>query len=119
MFLSLGNRVNQVTALAAVVGLLALFGPSWLLLKANRLVAGDVFGAFALPGPYAYALLAAWLLLLLLSFVRLPGRAWGLALFSALALTAGLLLVGEGSSTLLTDSPDPERRACRSRAGCG
>ena len=108
MFSSLENRVNQVTALAAALGLLALLGPSWLLLKANRLVAGDVFGAFALPGPYAYALLAAWLLLLLLSFVRLPGRAWGLALFSTLALTAGLLLVGEGSSTLLANS-DPER----------
>ena len=103
------NRVNQVTALAAAVGLLALLGPSWLLLKANRLVAGDVFGAFALPGPYAYALLTAWALLLLLSFVRLPGRAWGLALFSTLALVFGLLLVGGGSSALLADSSDPER----------
>ncbi len=107
--LSPTNRVNQVTVLAAAVGLLALLGPSWLLLKANRLVAGDAFGAFALPDPYAYALLAAWALLLLLSFVRLPGRAWGLALFSALALIFGLLLVGAGSSDLLADSTDPER----------
>ncbi len=103
------NRVNQVTALAAAVGLLALFGPSWLLLKANRLVAGDVFGAFALPGPYAYALLAVWTPLLLLSFFRVPGRAWGLALLSTLALVFGLLLVGGGSSDLLADSTDPER----------
>lgn len=103
------RRFNQVTALAAVVGLLALLGPSWLLLKANRLVAGDVFGAFALPGPYATLLLVAWSLLLLLSFLRLPGRAWGLALLATGALVAGLLLVGEGSSTLLAGSSDPER----------
>ena len=103
------RRTNQVTLMAAVVGLLALLGPSWLLLKANRLVAGDVFGAFALPGPYATLLLLAWSLLLLLSFLRLPGRAWGLALLATGALVAGLLLVGEGSSTLLAGSSDPER----------
>jgi len=103
------RRVNPVTVLAAAVGLLALSGPSWLLLKANRLVAGDAYGAFALPGPYAYALLGVWSLLLLLSLVRVPGRAWGLASLCTLALFFGLLLVAGGSSALLADSADPER----------
>jgi osmoprotectant transport system permease protein len=110
-----GSQVNRVTTLAAIVGLLALlpgWGPNWLLLKANRLVAGDVYGAFALSGmsaAYAYALLGAWLLLLLSSLVRVPGRAWTLALLATLALFFGLLLAGEGSSALLAASGDPER----------
>ena len=98
-----------MTVLAAGVGLLALLGPSWLLLKANRLVAGEAVGAFALSGPYAYTLLGVWGLLLVVSFFRFPGRAWGLAVLCTLALTLALLLIGGGSSALLAASSDPER----------
>ena len=106
------DRLNRITVLAALLGLFALLpavGPSWLLLKANRLVAGDVYGAFASSQSYAWALLAVWALLLLVSFVRFPGRAWVLALLCTAALTFGVLLVGGGSSLLLAASSDPER----------
>ena len=106
------DRLNRITVLAALLGLFALLpalGPSWLLLKANRLVAGDVYGAFASSQGYAFALLAVWTLLLLTSLVRFPGRAWVLASLCTAALTLGLLLVGGGSSALLADTSDPER----------
>ena len=48
------DRLNRITGLAAVLGLLVLLpvvGPNWLLLKANRLVAGDMYRALALPEP--------------------------------------------------------------------
>lgn len=105
------DRLNRITLLASLLGFSALL-PSWLLLKANRLVAGDAYGAFALPQAaegYAYALSGAWALLLLISFVRFPGRAWVLALLCTAALTLGMLLGGGGSSALLADASDPER----------
>ena len=83
-----GSRIDPITLAAALLGLFALLptGEPWLLLKANRLVAGDVYGAFSFFGPYAYALLGVWALLLLLSFVRFAGRAWVLALLCAAVL---------------------------------
>lgn len=103
------TRVNPVTLLAALVGLFGTLGSSWLLLKANRLVAGDLYGVLALATPYALALVATWVLLGLVSVLQLPGRVWGLALLSGLALVLAALLVGEGSSTLALASSDPER----------
>ena len=117
------DRFNRITGLAAVLGLFVLLpvvGPNWLLLKANRLVAGDVYRALALPEPvqgYAYALLGVWALLLLVSFVRFRGRAWVLALLCTAALTLGLLLVGGGSSALSSSSADPERARVSLQSG--
>ena len=117
------DRFNRITGLAAVLGLFVLLpvvGPNWLLLKANRLVAGDMYRALALPGPaqgYAYALLGVWALLLLVSFVRFRGRAWVLALLCTAALTFGLLLVGGGSSALSSSSADPERARVSLQSG--
>ncbi len=117
------DRLNRITGLAAVLGLLVLLpvvGPNWLLLKANRLVAGDVYRALALPEPahsYTYALLGVWALLLLVSFVRFRGRAWVLALLCTAALTLGLLLVGGGSSALLAATSDPERARVSLQSG--
>lgn len=106
------SRLNRVTLLAALIGLLTLLpvvGPGWLLLKANRLLAGDVVGAFALPGGLSPALLAVWALLLAVSFVRFQGRAWAGALLTAAALVLTVLLVGRGADGLLAGSSDPER----------
>ena len=106
------DRLNRITLLAALLGLFSLLpglGLSWLLLKANRLVAGDVYGAFASSPGYASALAAVWVLLLLVSLVRFRGRAWVLAFLCAAALTFGLLLIGGGSSALLAATSDPER----------
>ncbi len=114
------DKVNRITVLAALLGLFALvpaFGPNWLLLKANRLVAGDVYGAFSASQPYALALLGAWALLLLVSFVRFPGRAWVLAGLCTAALALGLLLVGGGSSTLSGGASDPERARISLQSG--
>ena len=117
------DRFNRITGLAAVLGLFVLLpvvGPNWLLLKANRLVAGDVYRALALPEPaqgYAYALLGVWALLLVVSFVRFRGRAWVLALLCTAALTLGLLLVGGGSSALSSSSADPERARVSLQSG--
>jgi osmoprotectant transport system permease protein len=105
-------RVNRVALLAAGVGLWTLlpgWGPTWLLVKANRLVAGDAYPAFAVPGPYAPALLGVWCALLLAGLFRIRRRAWLLALLSTLALLFGALLVSGGSSALLAASSDPER----------
>ena len=104
------DRLNRITLLAALLGLFSLLpglGLSWLLLKANRLVAGDVYGAFASSPGYASALAAVWVLLLLVSLVRFRGRAWVLAFLCAAALTFGLLLIGGGSSALLAATSDP------------
>ena len=117
------DRLNRITGLAAVLGLFVLLpvvGPNWLLLKANRLVAGDMYRALALPGPaqgYAYALLGVWALLLVVSFVRFRGRAWVLALLCTAALTLGLLLVGGGSSALSMGASDPERARVSLQSG--
>ena len=117
------DRFNRITGLAAVLGLFVLLpvvGPNWLLLKANRLVAGDVYRALALPEPaqgYAYALLGVWALLLVVSFVRFRGRTWVLALLCTAALTLGLLLVGGGSSALSSSSADPERARVSLQSG--
>lgn len=102
-------RLNKVTLLGALVGLLALFGTSWLLVKANRLVAGDVYSAFAVAPPYAAALCGTWALLALGSLFRFPARAGLLALLSSLGLIFAALLVGRGSSLLAAASADPER----------
>ena len=111
------RRVNRVTLLGALIGLVTLapvVGPSWLLLKPNRLVAGDVYGAFALPGGMvpgglAFVLLGVWVLLLGSSLVRYRGRAWVGALLTAAALVITVLLIGGGADGLLAGSSDPER----------
>lgn len=103
------RRFNGVTLLAALVGLAGLLGTSWLLVKANRLLAGDVYGAFEVSVPFASGLAAAWLILGVASLLRFPGRAWVQALLATAGLLAAALLVGLGSSTLSLASPDPER----------
>ena len=106
------SRVNRVTLLGALIGLLTLapvIGPSWLLLKANRLVAGDVYGAFALSGGLAFVLLGVWISLLGSSLFRYRGRAWVGALLTAAALVVTVLLIGGGADGLLASSSDPER----------
>ncbi len=106
--------VNPVALLAAAVGLISLVtasvgGPTWLLLKANRLVVGEVYSAFAFASPWVWLLLASWLALAFVSVLRFPGRAWAVALLSASALLSAVLLTGAGTAALLAASPDPER----------
>ncbi|ADI14692.1 ABC transporter permease [Truepera radiovictrix] len=103
------SKVNPVALLAAALGVFALTVPSWLLLKPNRLVAGDAYGAFALETPWAPVLLASWGLLALAGLVRFRGRAWALALLASAALFAALLLTSAGTAALLAEAPDPER----------
>lgn len=107
------RRLNLVTLLAALIGLAGLFGTSWLLVKANRLLAGDVYGAFAVSDavslPLATGLAAAWALLALASLLRFPGRGWVLATLASVGLVGAAFLVGLGSSALSLASSDPER----------
>lgn len=107
-------KINPVALLAALLGVLALVtaplgGPAWLLLKLNRLVAGDAYGAFALGTPWAWALLVIWLALAGVSAVRFAGRAWVVTLLTSAALVAAVLLTGAGTAVLLEGASDPGR----------
>jgi len=105
------KHANPVALLAAFIGLFALFGPAWLLLKPNRLVAGQTFGAFMLSPPLPSLLLVTWLALGALSLVPLGKRGWFLALLTSLGLVWALLLVSWGTNELLfgsTSSTAPE-----------
>ncbi len=103
------RRFNLVTLLAALVGLSGLFGTGWLLVKANRLLAGELYGAFAVSTPLASGLAAVWVLVAVTSLLRFPARGWFLALLVTAGLVGSALLVGLGSSTLSLASSDPER----------
>lgn len=103
------GRVNPVALAGAVTGLLALlelpfFSPGWLLFKANRVVQGEAYGAFALLPLWAGALLACWVLIGVAAFVRSPARPWLLSVLAAAALVTALVSVSQGTAGLLQDA---------------
>lgn len=109
------TRVNPVSLLGALLGALALvelgpWHPGWLLFKANRLVSGETFSAFALAPAWAWVLLGLWLLTAVQSLLPHRARAYLLALLAALALVAALLLTRAGTAELVEGAP-PSARA--------
>ncbi len=105
---------NPVALVGGVLGVLALlelpfWQPGWLLFKANRLVQGEAFSAFALSPVFTWGLLGLWLAVAFASLLGLRGRGWLLALFASLALVGALLFVGQGARELAQDAPGSAR----------
>ena len=105
---NLPPRVNAIMVLGASIGLIALLLP-WLLFKPNRLVLGSARSVWQLEPFWAVMLLVCWVLLLALSFVRLPARGIVFTVFVALATLSGGFLIGGNTNALLKDAGEIAR----------
>ena len=108
---------NPVTLLASAVGIFAVLGPNWLLLKENRIVEGEAYGAFALPLVWVFLLLGVWLAVVLASTFRVARRPWLLGALATVGLLLGLVLVGQGTEALLAETENAERARVSLRGG--
>ena len=111
------ESVNQVTLLASAVGVLGVLAANWLLLKENRIVEGEAYGAFALPLLWVFLLLGVWLALAAVSFVGFGGRPWALGLLASAGLLLGVVLTGQGTEALLSGTENAERARVSPRGG--
>ena len=111
------QAINPVTLLASGVGLFGIIGPNWLLLKENRLVQGEAYSAFALPLFWTVVLLAVWIALALVSFIKFGGRPWVLGLLASAGLLLVILLIGQGTLSLLGTVENAERARVSPRGG--
>ena len=111
------QAINPVTLLASGVGLFGIIGPNWLLLKENRLVQGEAYSAFALPLVWTVVLLTIWVALALLSFIKFGVRPWVLGLLASAGLLLGILLIGQGTLSLLGTVENAERARVSPRGG--
>ncbi|HEX7021735.1 MAG TPA: hypothetical protein VF171_02685, partial [Trueperaceae bacterium] len=105
---------NPVALLGAVVALLSyahlpFFAPNWLLFKANRIVAGEPHGLFAVAPGWAWTLLAVWLALASLALLPLPGRSWWLSQLASLGIVGGVLALAAGTHALVAEAPASAR----------
>ena len=101
-------RVNAITALGGVFGLLALALP-WLLFKPNRLVLGEAQGLLQLEPSWAFVLGFAWLIVLVLSFVRVPARGVPLTIALAVVTTSSAFLIGTNTDALVREAGEIAR----------
>ena len=108
------RRVNPVALLSGAVGLAALlslpfFSPGWLLFKANRLVEGTPYSAFALSSSWTLFLGALWLTVFLVGLLPFRGRPWVLAYAASAGPVLAVLFIGQGTAGLLADAGSSAR----------
>jgi osmoprotectant transport system permease protein len=101
-------RVNAIMVLGASIGLIALLLP-WLLFKPNRLVLGSARSVWQLEPFWAVMLFGCWVLLLALSFVRLPTRGIFYTVLVALATLSSGFLTGGNTNALLKEAGEIAR----------